>query len=141
MRTFILVALFCAARHSPCQTVSTGVETNFACVERLQVPTYPLSARSVDVEGTVDVSVRLSPAATIQEIESKFEVRVKRLTPSVEAAVRNAKFNSDCGGRVVRLKFVFELAGQRSVDPKETVTFEAPNRFRITSEPQQPILN
>jgi hypothetical protein len=138
MRTCLLVALLCAASNFlPCQTVSNGVETNFACVERLQIPTYPSLAKFAVVDGTVEVSVSLSATATVQEIK----LRPNLLTQSVEAALRNATFNSDCGGKTVRLKFIFEFAGQPSVVPKQFVTFEAPNKFRITSEPQHAIVN
>jgi hypothetical protein len=89
------------------------------------------------VDGTVDVSASLSATATVQEIK----VRPNLLTPSVEAAIRNATFKSDCGGKTVRLKFLFEFDGQPSVNPKQFVTFEAPNKFRITSEPQHAIVN
>ena len=98
------------------QSPSGQTETNFACVERLQVPRYPRLALFAQIDGTITATVRLSKTATVEQIttnvESKLGTKGSLLTSSVEDAVQKATFLPDCGGKTVRLIFIFEIAGQ-----------------------------
>jgi hypothetical protein len=117
----------------------------FRASNAFKCPAYPRIALSARIDGTVTASVRLSPKATVEgittKVESNFATKGSVLTPSVEAAIRNATFRSACGGTLVRLIFSFEIAGQPSAEPQQIVTFEFPNKFRITSQPHTMIVD
>jgi hypothetical protein len=140
-----LALLICGAFNLLAQSASGQAETNFTCVVRLQVPRYPRLALFAQIDGTITATVRLSKGATVGEIatnvESKLGTKGSLLTPSVEDAVQKATFRSDCGGKTVRLIFIFEITGQPSAEPKEIVTFGFPNKFWITSEPHKAIVD
>jgi hypothetical protein len=57
------------------------------------------------------------------------------LAVPVEDAVRHAKIRRGCNGKEVRLVFHFELVGDPSARPAQSVSFSGPNEFWITSVP------
>jgi hypothetical protein len=115
-------------------------ETNIGCVERLQMPAYPSSAREAQVEATITASVLLSPKPTVQQqVTTQFKSRTQKaaavLMPTVEKAIQEASFRSDCTGKTVVLIFDFKVTGQPSSNPKQSVSFGYPNKFWIVTEP------
>ena len=118
-------------------------ETNIGCVERLQLPAYPAMARQSQVEATITASVLLSPKPTVQQqVTTQFKSKTQRaaaiLMPTVEKAIQEASFRSDCTGKTVVLVFDFKVAGRPSSDPKQSVSFGYPNKFWIVTEPSRP---
>jgi hypothetical protein len=115
-------------------------ETNIGCVERLQMPTYPPLARQAQVEATITASVLLSPKPTVQQqVTTQFKSKTQRsaaiLMPTVEKAIQEAAFRSDCTGKTVVLIFDFKVTGPPSGNPKQSVSFGYPNKFWIVTEP------
>jgi hypothetical protein len=115
-------------------------ETNIGCVERMQMPAYPAMAREAQVEATITASVLLSPKPTVQQqVATQFKSKTQRaaaiLMPTVEKAIREASFRSDCTGKTVALIFDFKVAGPPSANPKQSVAFGYPNKFWIVTEP------
>ena len=112
-------------------------ETNIGCVERLQMPAYPAMARQAQVEATITASVLLSPKPTVkQQVTTQFKSKTQRaaaiLMPTVEKAIQEASFRSDCTGKTVVLIFDFKVAGQQSV------SYGYPNKFWIVTAPSSP---
>jgi hypothetical protein len=115
-------------------------ETNIGCVERLHMPAYPAMARETQVEATITAAVMLSPKPTVQQqVTTQFKSKTQRaaaiLMPTVEKAIQEATFRSDCTGKTVVLIFDFKVAGPPSANPKQTVSFGYPNKFWIVTEP------
>jgi hypothetical protein len=115
-------------------------ETNIGCVERLQMPAYPAMARQAQVEATITASVLLAPKPTVQQqVITQFKSKTQRaaaiLMPTVEKAIQEASFRSDCTGKTVVLIFDFKVAGRPSGNPQQTVSFGYPNKFSIVTEP------
>jgi hypothetical protein len=115
-------------------------ETNIGCVERLQMPAYPAMARQAQVEATITASVLLSPKPTVQQqVITQFKSKTQRaaaiLMPTVEKAIQEASFRSDCTGKTVVLIFDFKVAGAPSGNPKQSLSFGYPNKFWIVTEP------
>jgi hypothetical protein len=115
-------------------------ETNIGCVERLQMPAYPAMARQAQVEATITASILLSPKPTVQQqvitqFKSKTQQAAAILMPTVEKAIQEASFRSDCTGKTVVLIFDFKVAGPPSANPKQSVSFGYPNKFWIVTEP------
>ena len=115
-------------------------ETNIGCVERLQTPAYPAMAREARVEATITASVLLSPKPTVQQqVTTEFKSKTQRaaaiLMPTVEKAIQEASFRSDCTGKTVVLIFDFKVVGPPSANPRQSVSFGYPNKFWIVTEP------
>jgi hypothetical protein len=115
-------------------------ETNIGCVERLQMPAYPPLAKQAHLEATITASVVLAPKPTVRQqvttqYKSKTQTAAAILMPTVEKAIQEAAFRSDCTGKTVVLIFDFKFAGPPSGNPKQSVSFGYPNKFWIVSEP------
>jgi hypothetical protein len=110
-----------------------GDDSNIICVERLQMPTYVPLAKMARIEGTVTAMVSLSPNGLVQQVGTGKAHPL--LAPSVKEAIRQAMFRSNCGGRTVVLIFHFNIRGEPSDYPKQSVSFGFPNHFWIVSEP------
>jgi len=115
-------------------------ETNIGCVERLRMPAYPPLDRQAQVEATITASVLLSPKPTVQQqVTTQFKSKTQRaaaiLMPTVEKAIQEAGFRSDCTGKTVVLIFDFKVAGPASSNPKQSVSYGYPNKFWIVTEP------
>ena len=117
-------------------------DSSLACVERLQVPTYPVIARAARIEGSVTASVFLSSEASVQRIQSRIVSTLDKakslLAEPVENAIRAASFRPDCRNKTLTIIFNFSIVGQASDYPKQSVSFGYPNKFWITTEPHTP---
>src|ERR1700693_4796161 len=103
-------------------------DTNIGCVDGLQMPAYPPSARQAQVEATITASVLLSPKPTVQQlVTTQFKSKTQRassiLMPTVEKAIQEAAFRYDCTDKTVVLIFDFKVAGSPSANPKQTASF------------------
>lgn len=113
-------------------------DSNISCVDRIKLPTYPLLAQQARVSGTVNANVVLSSTALPQRVETNAATNAPHakgvLAVPVERAIREAIFNSTCGGKTVELVFIFEIGGVTNGRPKQTISYGFPNRFWIGSE-------
>ena len=115
-------------------------ETNIGCIERLPMPAYTPAARQAQAEGTITASVLLSPKPSVQlQVTSQFTAKTQKvagvLMQTVEAAIEEASFRSDCAGKTVTLVFDFKVSGRPSSAPKQSASFGYPNKFWIVTEP------
>lgn len=113
--------------------------SNLMCIEKLEMPSYPLLAQQARISGTVTVDVVLSTTGSVQDVNVRDEPNPPRagdgvLRTPVFEAIRGAVFDRSCGGKTVNLVFVFELSGTSIGSPKQTVAFGSPNRFWIKIE-------
>jgi len=113
---------------------------NVDCIEELRVPRYNLSSRRSATGGTV--------AASILVGEGGRPARIDTVTPDSNLAdeVRfylshGTTYLEGCAGKLIELKFTFELAGEAEWDPPVFVSFRPPNHFVITSRPRKPNIN
>jgi len=110
--------------------------SNIECVERLEVPDYPLLPRMASLQATQTVKVLLSEQATVQTIESSPQARTieveKAFTGSAEKALKNSRFAKTCGGKTITLVFHYEF---REDENKSLFAFEPPNHFWIRAGP------
>ena len=130
MRIAILSGFFLC---SLLRAQATEAESNLSCIERIQILRYPPLALSALVKGEVEITMRLSPQAAIEQIKSSGH---PILVGAVETAMRSAKFRAECAGKTVTLVFEFRIAGAEFC-PRQTVLFNYPNRFVIVSETQK----
>lgn len=109
--------------------------SSIECVEHLEIPDYPVLARSARTSGTLLVKVLLSDQATIQSIEIDLQEReapgrLQFFKPSSERAIKSSRFSKTCGGKTVTLVFHYEASN----DPV-SFAFEPPNHFFMRSGP------
>jgi hypothetical protein len=139
-----LAVVFCLAgvaqqnENSPTQRLAPDT-FNATCVERLEIPAYPLLARQARLAGTLSVTVTLGSGARIENIAAKADLNNNGaqgvLLIPVQNAIRTAHFREDCAGKQVILVFDFRITGDPSDRQQQEVAFGFPNRFRITTRP------
>jgi hypothetical protein len=113
-------------------------ETNIACVERLEIPTYPALAEQARITGAVIAEVVLGPGASVASISSASDHGKAHpiLLDTVEKSLRASKFAKACAGKQVELVFNFVIEGTPvGSHPPQTVSFGYPNQFRIATPP------
>jgi hypothetical protein len=111
----------------------------FECFANVETPEFPLAALQARVDGTLWLSIHLTPQAGIDKIDtqvtSAWGTAKTLLTPAVEKAVRASKFKSDCAGKTVDVVYRYELHGDPIASPKPTNRMDAPNIMYIESAP------
>ncbi len=133
MRTYLLL-LILSALSAVAQT-----ETNMSCVERLEIPTYPVLAKQARIAGALTVTLSLGSDASIRTIASEWTPQPASLSktagifvPVVEKSLRASTFAKSCGGKTVTLVFNFAL--DESLLPNEIrSSFSYPDQFWITA--------
>jgi hypothetical protein len=112
-------------------------ETNIACVERLEVPAYPVLAKQARIAGVLTTEVLVGPDASVEKISSQWDSQWAAgskadsiFSSVVEKSLRASTFAKSCAGKKVTLVFNFVLA--ESLPPQQTrFSFGYPNRFWI----------
>jgi hypothetical protein len=111
----------------------------FECFERVEPPEFPASALQAHIDGTVWLTLQVTPQGTADKIEprvtSAWANGPKILSPAVEKAVRASKFKSECAGKTVAVVYRYELHGDAVANPKPTTRTEA-NVMYIESQPE-----
>lgn len=134
----LAMALAVVPRITLAQQADSSGFPNISCVDRFKLPAYPLLAQQARISGTVTATAVLSSTAHPERVEMNVTTSAPHakgiLTSPVEAAVREAVFNSNCGRRTVELVFVFQIEGTTTGKPKQAVSYGFPNRFWIVSE-------
>jgi len=119
-----------SAQARPVETPS-----HIECLERMELPDYPLLPRQAHVEATQTVKVLLSEQATVQSIDHSFQGRAVDLgrlfNAGAEKALRNSRFSKSCGGKTITLVFHYEF---REDESKSIFAFGPPNQFWIRAE-------
>ena len=123
-----------------CATRTSNDSTDMACVERLELPSYPSIADSARVEAGVTAAVQLSEDAKVEKVSmgvaSGMEYAAKLFYPAVEKAMKASTFLPSCGGRTVQLAFEFPFPTRSETgETVQTVRFKNPNRFEIALTP------
>jgi hypothetical protein len=135
-----VVFCFAAVAQSDKPTPRIPADTpNAACVERLEMPTYPLLARQARLAGTLSVTVTLGPGATVENITTKADLNNNTaqgvfFTP-LKNTILKGRFREDCAGKQVTLIFEFRISGDPSDRQQQEAAFGFPNRFWITARP------
>ena len=136
----LLVGLLSGALYGQTPGASqASADPNVMCIERMELPSYPLLGQQARISGTIIVDVVVSATGSVQDMNIQADLKLpdnqKRVLaqPAAES-VRGAAFTDSCGGKTVRVVFVFELAGTSTSRPKQTFAFGPPNRFWIRSE-------
>ncbi len=115
-------------------------KSNIACVERLQIPTYPALAAQARIIATITSTVTLGANASVERIRSTVESVApsadKMFTSTTEEALRTSVFSKTCRGQSITLIFDFVL-GDRLLPNRATqsVSFGYPNHFWIVAPP------
>ena len=110
---------------------------NIGCVERLEMPDYPMLPRQLRIQGIQTVKVVLSEQAAVQTVETSIQARptvVKEdfFREHAEKALKNSRFSKTCGGKTITLVFHYEF---REDDNKSLAAFGPPNHFWIRAGP------
>ena len=139
MRNTLLIAiasLLIPAYANAQQTSSDGL----ACFENLTAPEYPQAALRAQVDGSVYTTTKLSPAGTVDKVEtqvvSAWADGPKLLPAAAEKAIRAAKVKPECAGKTVSVVFRYQLFGEAVPNPKVTSRTEAPNIIYIEGQPE-----
>jgi len=111
--------------------------TNIYCVERMEIPRYPLLPSQARIEGSITASVALSSDGVVHDIkitaQSKSRQAKNLFGPTVGKVIRAAQFRSGCSEKAIKLVFHFDLKGM-SDSPKASMSYGYPNVFWIVSE-------
>jgi TonB family protein len=117
---------------------SEQVDSNIACVERLELPSYPPLAAHAGRQATITASVLLTPQGTVKQVDTKAESSFSQAKSLFDAPVRKviseARFRPDCAGKTVWLVFHFDLNGGLPVNQRGSTSFGYPSNFWIVSE-------
>jgi hypothetical protein len=115
------------------------IETNIACVERLEIPTYPPLPKQARIAGTLTVGVQLGPDAAVGSISSEWTPQQASVSksgglfvPDVEKSLRASAYLKSCANKKVTLVFNFVL-GESPLLKEITFSFGPPNQFWITA--------
>ena len=113
--------------------VQAADDSNMACVERLEMPTYPPLANAAKVTGQVVALVTLS-ADGIRTLETKSGTGKAHplLAPTIEKSMRASTFSKDCADKMVTVVFHF-VQDERL--PLPQTAFGYPNQFWIVGVP------
>jgi outer membrane biosynthesis protein TonB len=127
MRTYLLLVAF-AGLPAIAQT-----ETNIACVERLDIPTYPPLAKQARISGVLTGVVLLGADGSVAKISSEWAPASKKegmFASAVEESIRASAFAKSCAGKQVKLVFNFVLS-EAGTSTQIKFSFGYPNQFRI----------
>jgi hypothetical protein len=116
--------------------------SNTGCIEKLQIPAYPLLARQARLTGTLSVTVDLGTNGNIEKVSARSQLNNDRaqsvLLMPIESVLRKSRFRRECAGKQITLVFEFGLYGDPYDDQQQEVAFGSPNRFFITARPPIP---
>jgi len=115
------------------------IETNIACVERLEIPAYPALPKQARIAGVLTTIVLLGPEASVGGITSDWSSqrssgsKIENLfLPGVEKSLRASTFAKSCAGKRVTLVFNFVLSENPRLQ-ETTSFFGYPNQFWIAA--------
>jgi hypothetical protein len=123
-----------------CASQATTDDTQMACVQQLEVPSFPAIADSARVEAGLNASILLATDGSVEKVSmqvtSGMDYAGKLFFPSVEKAMKASKFLPSCAGRSVQLAFDFPFPTRsENGETVQTVRFRHPNRFEIALTP------
>src|SRR5262245_25535490 len=137
-------ALMCAAvlASGACGSRGSADDSNASCVERLEIPLYPLIAQSARVTALLTASVLIGRDGTAEKVVIESAAGKpgfgQLFFPSIEKAMKASKFASGCSGKTARLMFDFKLSTRAGASQTaQEVSFTYPNRFEISLAPPQ----
>ena len=115
-------------------------EPTTACIERLQIPSYPPLGRAARLFGVVVATTTLNSDGTIKSISTQMESgsvsASKFFTSAVESALRSSLFTRACDDKPLKLIFNFVLTQDSLPNgDAQSVSFGYPNRFWIMVPP------
>jgi hypothetical protein len=117
-------------------------ETNIACVERLEIPDYPVLAKQARISGVLTATVLLGPDASVLKTASEWDSETKKIESlflrEVEKSLRVSSFAKACANKTVKLVFHFVVAGSPVPSPQPPIIFFGyPNQFWMTVRPTE----
>src|ERR1700691_6746181 len=81
-------------------------ETNMSCVERLEIPSYPILAKQARITGVLTVTVPLGPDASAGRISSQWASQWNSVSkpeglflPVIEKSLLESRFAKSCAGK------------------------------------------
>ncbi len=108
---------------------------NMACIERLEVPTYPPLAGAARISGVVIPTVLLGDGGSVASISFTADNGKPHpiLVHAAEKSLRNSTFARTCAGQQVKVVFNFKLEGGPVSRGRwiPSVSFIYPNEFWI----------
>src|SRR5262249_37933893 len=115
-------------------SVNLPLTDNAACVERLELPKYPLLARQARLVETLSVTIMLDGSAAVEKITAKADLNNNGaqgvlFIPVQNAILHKAHFRQDCAGKEVILVFDFRITGDPSDAEQQEAAFGFPNPF------------
>jgi hypothetical protein len=119
--------------------------SNWACIEKLKLPVYPLLARQARLAGTLTVFVDIGADGTVERIGARSKLNNDRaqgvMFSPVEKTIRSSVFKRECTGKRVTIEYEFSINGDASDRDQQDVAFGSPNRIFISTRPPhfQPI--
>lgn len=138
MRHIVVTLVWLAFGISCCCSAKVVQEPSESrCIERLEMPVYPVLARAARLQSVVTARLLVKEKGTVLRIESdaKFTETPQLFKLAAEQAIRASRFRVSCAGKTVVVIFHFELTMK-----EPTMAFGYPNHFyvRAGSEPVNP---
>lgn len=129
-----VISLALLASSAPAQQQE---EHNLHCLLELELPRF--AAAPIVREGTVEAVVAIGWKGEPTDIEYQASHRLLQL--EVSAHLRQlAKYDPQCAGKEVKLRFTFKLEGEETHYPYPITRFRPPNHFIIITQPPKPII-
>ena len=137
-RSLFVIGLICLS--VGCAQRASTDSTDMACIERLDLPSYPSIADSARVEAGLSAAVKLAQDGKVETVSmtvtSGMEYAAKLFYPAVEKAMKASTFLPMCGGKTVHVAFDFPFPSRNDAgETVQTVRFRNPNRFEIALTP------
>ena len=123
-----------------CASQTPNEDRDLACVQQLELPSYPAIADSARVEAGVSAAVLLANDGSVEKVSvqttSGLDYAGKLFFPSVEKAMKASKFMASCAGSTVHIAFDFPFPTRSETgETVQTVRFMHPNRFEVALTP------
>ena len=132
MRLFAILMLGCVAGLAQTEQAA---EANMACIEGLQMPSYPPLARVANVSGSVTASVVLATDGSVQSKIAGHQL----FKETVEKAIQSSTFSKTCASKTVTVIFDFTIDKDLAPTDAQRISFGYPNRFWIVT-PNPPLM-
>src|SRR5262249_1846160 len=95
------------------------------CAADLKLPVFSSLARSTGPSVTIVGRLHVDKQGLVRSID--FEGGEGAHHAEIQIAMEQSRFSSGCVGRIVEVKFTFEISGPPTDCPSTSITFRGPN--------------
>jgi hypothetical protein len=133
-RTLIVILALLLPRQLSPADITLSDADSAACIEQLEIPTYTVFSRSARLTGTAEALLYLDHSGRPGKVVVSGVSQL--LQKEVADKMADSRFLAQCGGKTIRIIFVYELVGEEKYGiGTGRISFAPPNRFIIRNNP------